>query len=66
VLGSGFDHRDFAAYTAGVLAAMLLDRGLERRGDQRSRACVRTEPNGRPSEAHASASAWGCFERQCR
>ncbi len=38
VLGSGFDPRDFAAYTAGVLAAMLLDRGLERRGEQRSRA----------------------------
>jgi len=40
VLGSGFDPRDFAAYTAGVLAAMLLDRGLERRGEQRSRAVV--------------------------
>ncbi len=38
VLGSGFDPRDFAAYTAGVLAAMLLDRRLERRGEQRSRA----------------------------
>ena len=30
-LGSGFDLRDFAAYTAGVAAAFLLDRVLSRR-----------------------------------
>lgn len=30
-LGSGFDPRDFAAYAAGVLAAVLLERGTERR-----------------------------------
>jgi hypothetical protein len=32
VLGSGFDPRDFAAYAAGVTAAMLLDRLLVTRG----------------------------------
>jgi hypothetical protein len=26
VLGSGFDPRDFAAYAAGVLAAVILER----------------------------------------
>ena len=31
VLGSGFDLRDFAAYAAGVLAAVLLERATERR-----------------------------------
>ena len=31
VLGSGFDPRDFAAYTGGVLAALLLERAIERR-----------------------------------
>ena len=31
VLGSDFDPRDFAAYAAGVLAAMLLERAIERR-----------------------------------
>jgi hypothetical protein len=30
-LGSGFDPRDFAAYAAGVLAAVLLERATERR-----------------------------------
>jgi hypothetical protein len=30
-LGSGFDRRDFAAYAAGVLAAILLERATERR-----------------------------------
>jgi hypothetical protein len=30
-LGSGFDPRDFSAYTAGVLAAVLLERAIERR-----------------------------------
>ena len=29
-LGSGFDPRDFAAYAAGVLAAVLLERATER------------------------------------
>jgi hypothetical protein len=33
VLGSGFDPRDFAAYTAGVLAAALLDGALIGRHD---------------------------------
>ena len=32
VLGSGFDARDLAAYTAGVLAAVLLARAVARRG----------------------------------
>ena len=36
VLGSGFDPRDLAAYTAGVLAAWLLDRVIPTR-DGRSR-----------------------------
>ncbi len=31
VLGSGFDRRDFAAYAAGVLAAVLLERAIEQR-----------------------------------
>jgi hypothetical protein len=31
LLGSGFDPRDFAAYAAGVLAAVLLERATERR-----------------------------------
>lgn len=31
VLGSGFDARDLASYTAGVLAAALLDRASTRR-----------------------------------
>jgi hypothetical protein len=31
VLGSGFDPRDLAAYTAGVLAAALLERAVVRR-----------------------------------
>lgn len=31
VLGSGFDYRDLAAYTAGVLAAVLVERAIERR-----------------------------------
>jgi hypothetical protein len=30
-LGSGFDGRDFAAYAAGVLVAVLLERAIERR-----------------------------------
>jgi hypothetical protein len=30
-LGSGFDRRDFAAYAAGVLAAVLLERATARR-----------------------------------
>jgi hypothetical protein len=30
-LGSGFDRRDFAAYAAGVLAAVLLERATKRR-----------------------------------
>jgi hypothetical protein len=30
VLGSGFDRRDFAAYAAGVLVAVLLERVLRR------------------------------------
>ncbi len=30
VLGSGFDPRDLAAYTLGVLAALLLERALLR------------------------------------
>src|SRR5687768_10626281 len=30
VLGSGFDPRDFVAYTVGVLAAVLLDRAAVR------------------------------------
>ena len=30
-LGSGFDRRDFAAYAGGVLAAVLLERAIERR-----------------------------------
>ena len=30
-LGSGFDPRDFAAYAAGVLAVVLLERATERR-----------------------------------
>ena len=30
-LGSGFDPRDFSAYTAGVLAAVILERAIERR-----------------------------------
>ena len=30
VLGSGFDPRDLVAYAAGVLVAMLVDRGLRR------------------------------------
>jgi Protein of unknown function (DUF2809) len=29
-LGSGFDSRDFAAYAAGVLAAVLLERQIDR------------------------------------
>ncbi len=34
-LGSGFDRRDFAAYAAGVLAAVLLERATEpRRSDK--------------------------------
>jgi len=32
VLGSGFDARDFAAYTAGVALAVLLERAARRRG----------------------------------
>jgi hypothetical protein len=32
VLGSGFDARDLAAYTAGVAAAVLLERAVRRRG----------------------------------
>jgi hypothetical protein len=32
VLGSGFDPRDFAAYTAGVAAAVLLELAVRRRG----------------------------------
>ena len=31
VLGSGFDPRDLAAYTAGVLAALILERATERK-----------------------------------
>ena len=31
-LGSGFDPRDFASYAAGALAALLLERAMERRG----------------------------------
>ena len=31
VLGSGFDPRDLAAYTGGVLAAVLLERAVARR-----------------------------------
>jgi len=31
VLGSGFDPRDLAAYTAGVAAAVLLERAVRRR-----------------------------------
>jgi hypothetical protein len=31
VLGSGFDARDFPAYTTGVLAAALLERAVSRR-----------------------------------
>jgi hypothetical protein len=34
-LGSGFDRRDFAAYTAGVLAAVLLERATQRRRSDR-------------------------------
>jgi hypothetical protein len=30
VLGSGFDPRDFGAYAAGVLTAVLLERAAER------------------------------------
>jgi Protein of unknown function (DUF2809) len=36
VLGSGFDPRDFASYTAGVLAAVLLERAIERRRSDQS------------------------------
>jgi hypothetical protein len=32
VLGSGFDPRDLAAYAAGILAAVLLDHAVVRRG----------------------------------
>ena len=32
VLGSGFDPRDLAAYACGVLAAVLLERAMARRG----------------------------------
>ena len=32
VLGSGFDARDLAAYTAGVALAVLLERAVRRRG----------------------------------
>jgi len=31
VLGSGFDRRDLAAYTAGVVGAVLVERALARR-----------------------------------
>ena len=37
-LGSGFDPRDFAAYAAGVLAAVLLERATDRRRAERA-AC---------------------------
>jgi hypothetical protein len=30
-LGSGFNRRDLAAYAGGVLAAVLLERAIERR-----------------------------------
>ena len=41
VLGSGFDPRDFAAYAAGVVAAVLVERAIER---QRSDRPVRVRP----------------------
>jgi hypothetical protein len=50
VLGSGFDPRDFASYTAGVLAAMLLDRGLKRRGEQIPRVKSEARDTGRVRE----------------
>ena len=40
-LGSGFDPRDLAAYAAGVIAAVLLERATERyRLDARPRAII--------------------------
>lgn len=40
VLGSGFDRRDFAAYAAGVFAAVLLERVAERQRSDRPSATV--------------------------
>jgi hypothetical protein len=43
VLGSGFDPRDFVAYAAGVLAAVLLERPIERRRSANRWAYVRAQ-----------------------
>jgi hypothetical protein len=45
VLGSGFDPRDFASYSVGVFAAMLITSGLARRGGP-NRATEQTEVSG--------------------
>ena len=49
VLGSGFDPRDLAAYTAGVVAAVLLERAVRRRRRPTAVESVSPPPAGHPT-----------------
>jgi hypothetical protein len=51
VLGSGFDARDLAAYTAGVVAAVLLERAVLRRRTRPAAVPGRAAPPSPPRSA---------------
>ena len=55
LLGSGFDRRDFAAYAAGVLAAVLLELAIERRRPDRP---VGVRPRTRRTEMPPGTGRW--------
>jgi hypothetical protein len=61
-LGSGFDRRDFAAYAGGVLAAVFLERAIERRRTNRS-VLVREQSSKHPPGARSTDRLLLC---ECR